>query len=297
MPDQPRTLGPERAKVGESPWWDAARERLWWVDVQAPAFLWTDLETGQGHSFPTDEMAGGIAGCEDGRLIVAMETGLFLCHPDDAPRVHFLAAPAGLPPTHRFNDLTVDPRGRLIVGTMRKSQLGPLEPTGALYAFDGADWAVLASGFYTINGLAFSPAGDRLYWSDSFPTVNRIWTARYDAATGALGPPAPFVDMNRHRGRPDGAAMDAEGGYWIAAIGGACLHRFRPDGTLDRTIDLPVDHPTKPAFAGRNLDRLAVTSLSIRPGTLDPAAAGALVTLPAPAPGHPVPPVRLAPPY
>lgn len=294
MTSAPHPLGPVRAKVGESAWWDETRNRLWWVDVQGPAFFWTDPASGATHQTATREMAAGIATTADGRLIVAMETGLFLYDPAKPAAPSFLSAPAGLPATHRFNDLTVDPRGRLIVGTMRKSQLGPLEPTGILYAFADGRWTELRRGFYTINGLAFAPDGERIYWSDSFPEVNRIWAASYHPASGTMGETRAFVDMRRHRGRPDGAAMDADGGYWIAAIGGGCLHRFRPDGTLDRTVELPVEHPTKPAFGGVDLKTLFVTSLSVRPSAARPELAGALLSFPAPFRGAPVPPVRLA---
>ncbi len=294
MATEASLLGTTRAKVGESPWWDAARHRLWWVDIQAPAVMLTEIDSGATWSLATPEQAGGVVGTANGDVIVAMETGLFLYRPGDDGPLRKVSAPAGLPRTHRFNDLTVDPRGRLIIGTMRMSHLGPLEPTGTLYGFDGHRWTTLVEGLYTVNGLAFSPAGDRLYWSDSFPAVNRIWRAGYDVATGTLGEAQPFVDMRAYRGRPDGAATDAAGGYWIAGVGGGCLHRFRPDGTLDRSIDLPVDHPTKPVFVGPGLDRLIVTSLSVRPSLRDPAAAGALVALPAPVRGHPVPAARLA---
>ena len=49
-----------------------------------------------------------------------------------------------------------------------------------------------------------------------------------------------FVDMNDYPGRPDGAAMDADGCYWIAGNDAGCLLRFTPAGKLDRRIDLPV---------------------------------------------------------
>ena len=40
------------------------------------------------------------------------------------------------------------------------------------------------------------------------------------------------------------------------------IARFAPDGRLDRTVELPVKHPTSVAFGGPDLDILYVTSIS-----------------------------------
>ena len=67
--------------------------------------------------------------------------------------------------------------------------------------------------------------------------------------------------MTNLAGLPDGATVDAEGGYWLAAVRGGRIYRFAPDGKLDLTIDMPIPTPTKPMFGGPNLDRLFVTSI------------------------------------
>jgi L-arabinonolactonase len=41
-----------------------------------------------------------------------------------------------------------------------------------------------------------------------------------------------------------------------------CLRRFAPDGTLDRTVELPVSYPSSVMFGGPALDVLYVTSIS-----------------------------------
>jgi len=286
-----KTLGAYRAQVGEGSWWDSRRAVHWSVDIFAPALIrteWTGIQT----IWPMPEMAAGVVTTPGGALVIAMETGLFRFDPDKDQLPKRFAAPDDLPETHRFNDLTVDPAGRLIIGTMRKSALGPA-PTGKLYIFDGACWTVIGDGLFTPNGLACAPDGRTLYWSDSAPDVNRIWRSDYDPASAMLGSPSLFCDMKTLRGRPDGAAMDVEGGYWIAAVGGGCLHRFLADGRLDRTLELPADHPTKPAFCGLALDRLLVTTLSIRESQPVAAhAAGSIVSLAAPVAGMHLPDFR-----
>jgi sugar lactone lactonase YvrE len=73
-----------------------------------------------------------------------------------------------------------------------------------------------------------------------------------------------FADMTDLPGRPDGAAVDAEGGYWICANDAGMVHRFTPDGRLDRSIRVPASKPSMCSFGGPNLDQLFITS--IRPG-------------------------------
>ena len=112
--------------------------------------------------------------------------------------------------------------------------------------------------------MAFSPDGKTMYVSDSHPDVQTIWSCDYDADTGTPHAPRVFVDMKPLPGRPDGAAVDADGGYWICGNDAGLVHRFTPDGRLDMSLAVPVKKPAMCAFGGSGLDTLFVTS--IRPG-------------------------------
>jgi sugar lactone lactonase YvrE len=103
-----------------------------------------------------------------------------------------------------------------------------------------------------------------MYLSDSHPLVQQIWAFDYDTDSGTPSNRRLFVDMNQFAGRPDGAAVDAEGCYWICANDAGLIHRFTPDGRLDRSLAVPVKKPSMCAFGGSRLDTLFVTS--IRPG-------------------------------
>jgi sugar lactone lactonase YvrE len=111
------------------------------------------------------------------------------------------------------------------------------------------------------NGLAFSPDGGTMYLSDSHPSVQKIWAFDYDIDSGMPQRQRMFVDMNEHPGRPDGAAVDADGCYWICANDAGLIHRFTPEGKLDRSLAVPVKKPTMCTFGGPNLDTLFVTSI------------------------------------
>jgi len=122
-------------------------------------------------------------------------------------------------------------------------------------------------GFITPNGMAFSPNGKIMYLSDSHPKVQKIWSFDYDTATGAIGEQKLFLDMQVIPGRPDGAAVDTDGCYWICGNDAGVVYRITPRGEIDQTITLPVKKPSMCSFGGEKMDTLFVTS--IRPDGID----------------------------
>ena len=54
--------------------------------------------------------------------------------------------------------------------------------------------------------------------------------------------------------------MDTDGNYWCAHIHAGAIAKYDPRGRLERTIELPVRHPTMCTFGGTDLDRLFITT-------------------------------------
>jgi hypothetical protein len=109
----------------------------------------------------------------------------------------------------------------------------------------------------------------RVPWSrtEVGPRGARLHVVDYDTATGTPSNRRLFIDMNPLPGRPDGAAVDADGCYWICGNDAGLVHRFTPAGKLDRSLAVPVKKPAMCAFGGAGLDTLFVTS--IRPEGVD----------------------------
>lgn len=275
-----------RARVGESPLWSASEQVLWWVDIDGCALHRFDPATGLDAVWPTAERLGCVALHAQGGLLAAMETGLFHLRPHMGGRVggllvSTLLAPADHPrPGMRFNDGRCDRAGRFWATTMVRD-MSLSAASGGLVRFDARGLsAPLVQGLVTGNGLAFSPAGDVLYLSDSHPSVLQVW--RYALhADGSLGPRRDFIDMRSHPGRPDGAAVDADGCYWTCGNDAGVLLRFTPEGALDRVLKLPVSKPSMCAFGGAQLDELYITSITPNAPAagFDPALDGAVLML------------------
>lgn len=282
-----------RNATGESPVWNSREQALYWVDIPARRLHRWDPENGQAHNWETAEMLACIAATPTGNWIAGMESGVFLLAASLDEKLHStrLTGVSHAHPGMRFNDGRCDRQGRFWAGTM-SLDMATGSTAGALYCYVAGQRAALApqlTGFMVPNGLAFSPDGKTMYLSDSHPSVQLIWAFDYDTESGTPHNRRVFVDMKQHPGRPDGAAVDAEGCYWICANDAGLIHRFTPDGSLDRSIRVPVKKPTMCAFGGRNLDTLFVTSIRPAGDLSDQPLAGGVFAVQAGVKGMPEP--------
>jgi sugar lactone lactonase YvrE len=218
-----------RNEVGESPLWSVSEQALYWVDIEGRRIHRFDWARGHEQSWQTPERVGCIALHADGGLVGAMETGLFRVRLDhggvaNTSLLHGISFPR---PGMRFNDGRTDRAGRLWVTSMVRD-MSLADPSGALYCCDRRGLSgPHVQGLVTANGLGFSPDGRTMYLSDSHPDVRRVWAFDLDD-NGEVRDRREFIDMNRHTGRPDGAAVDAEGCYWICGNDAGVVHRFTP---------------------------------------------------------------------
>ena len=252
-------LGSHRCLLGESPLWHPVEQALYAVDIPGRQVLrWRDGAEAPD-IWPQDAEPGCIAARASGGLIVARRDGLWSLDTATGAQQR-LAEPPYDAGRLRFNDGKVDPAARFWVGSISDARA----PEAALYRLDGSAFSEQVAGLTTTNGIAWSPDGRRMHWSDT--KAHRIYVADYDLATGAISAPrvfaefAPKVDGQVYGGRPDGAAMDAEGCYWVAMFEGGCLLRLSPAGEVVGRVALPATCPTMPTFGGADGCTLFVTT-------------------------------------
>ena len=269
--------------VGESPLWSVLQQRWYWVDIPRKTIWSYDPATQSTHSWLCSEMVANIALTTAGTLIAAMESGIFHITLQDGPAVNasLLAALPEAGPGIRFNDGRCDRQGRYWSGTMFMD-MAAARDIGNLYRYTTDDGlsAPVVSQLLTQNGLAWSPDGKTMYLSDSHPQRQLIWAFDYDTDSGTPHGQRVFADMTNMAGRPDGAAVDTYGCYWICANDGAAVVRFTPEGKVDRTISLPMKKPAMCSFGGSNLDELMITSINPDPQTPDAWAGQTLIIRP-----------------
>jgi sugar lactone lactonase YvrE len=254
-------------ELGETPVWDAAAGLLHWVDIFAGAVYSLDPAGGEPRRFTHDAAIGAVVPRARGGLVLAagralIATGL------DGTRPETLVEVEPDRPGNRFNDCRVDPAGRFFGGT--KVNDPDEEGRGALYRI-GADLrpSVAIADTGIANGLGWSPDGTTLYFIDS--PLQRLDAYEFDPATGELGGRRTVARIDPDDGLPDGLAVDAEGGIWVALARGWTLRRYSPEGTIEAELRLPVRNPTCPGFGGPELGTLYLTSAHLRsdPGFAD----------------------------
>lgn len=264
-------------QLGEGPIWSVPEQALWWVNCEHPPELhrWNP-ESGQHELWPMPQRIGGFVPKATGGLLVALADGLYDFDPANGTLV--LRVKSGLPDHIKLHECHCDRQGRFWVGAFDHHYLEDRSAAGGfLHRLDGNKLTRVIDGVSVSNSLAFSPDGLTLYASG--PMGRGVEAFDLDPATGELSNRRPFVKLTA--GFVDGATVDAEGGYWLAVVGVGELHRYLPDGTLDRVIALPCSNPTKPAFGGADLGTLYVTStkMQINPEHAGNAANGGIFAL------------------
>jgi len=242
--------------LGEGPAWSVDEQKLYWVDIQKSELWRYDPETGESTTWNSPERITSFAFRDRGGLLVAFESGLAFYDPETGKTEKIRDIEPDLATT-RMNDGRCDRQGRFIVGGMDESDKG--EAISNVYRVDG-DLSVhkIISGVACANSTCFSPDGQLMYFADT-PT-GEIWTYYYDINTGAISNKRVFTDFSDQPGIPDGSIIDAEGFLWNAQWNGYRVIRYRPDGTVDRVLEMPVRNPTCVVFGGKDLDVLYVTT-------------------------------------
>ena len=282
------------ALLGESPFWHPRERALYYCDIPGKRLYRFEPAGGALTHWEFDTEPGSCAPCLDGTLLLAMRDGLFRFDPATGQRERLAEAPYD-PASERFNDGKCDPQGLFWVGTIYE----PRDAAKAtLHCWNGAKLVKRADNATVGNGLAWSPNGRTLYWSDT--KAHTIYAFDFEPVSGELSGRRVFArfpvkqdgqSLDSYGGRPDGAAVDAEGCYWVAMFEGQRLLRLSPAGELLREVRLPVRCATMPCFGGADLKTIYITtSREKRPAAelMAQPMAGCVLALEVDVPGLPV---------
>jgi sugar lactone lactonase YvrE len=271
-----QTVSPETFELGESPFWHPTEQTLYWVDIPARKILRANVYMGTVETWNMPSEPGCIAPAACGGLVIALRHGVFLAPGWGGELQRLVTLPYDTA-TVRANDGKCDALGRFWVGTIDE----PKARRGAeLFSIDCREGRAPqvkrhAGDALTGNGLAWSPDGHTAYWADTPGHVVHAWN--YDLQANALDahrifqqlPPKPAhwqwdaVRVNGqapYGGRPDGAAVDMQGNYFVAMYEGQRICQFAPDGRLLAEFPVPAQCPTMPCFGGEDLKTLYVTT-------------------------------------
>ena len=237
-----------KCELGEGPTWDLERQCLLWLDVDGYELHeltvdGTHLSTGLDRrvSAMVPHVGGGLVG------VAGLEITRF-DHLGSAGSIIATLPPDG---DGLANDARCDPHGRLWVGTVDRSGAN----AGALYCVDvGGRVTKVRDEVALSNGMDWSPDGTRCYYVDTLAHCIQI------LHLGPDGLPVRTETLAEVKQLPDGLTVDIEGGIWVALWDGGAVHRYNPDGTLDRIVTVPGGFVTSCAFGGPDQTRLFITT-------------------------------------
>lgn len=240
--------------LGEGVLWDARLNSAVWTDIQSSRF-WQWQPGSEPASFALPQRLGSITLTETpGTYLGGFESGF--AHFTPATGAFDMLAPVTADHVHlRLNDGRVDRSGTFWAGSMAEAKGSPL---GNLWRYDGGGQATPFLGDIKIpNSLCWSGDGTQMYFADS--PRQTIWRYAFDPNDGPVGDPEVFATTTGNR-YPDGSCIDAEDHLWNAQWGSGEVVRYRPDGSIERRIALPVSQPSCVAFGGPDLNLLLVTT-------------------------------------
>lgn len=281
-PEAWQTVTSHLAALGESPFWHPHEQLLYWVDISGKQILRANIDMGTVEAWDLPGEPGCMAPAASGGLVMALRHGVFRARTWGGPLQ--LLARLDYDASHmRANDGKCDALGRFWVGTIDETR--SLNNAG-LYCIDARDLARTGAAQVrcminpaelpatTANGLAWSPDNQTLYWADT--PSHTVWAWDHDQNSNSLRARRVFASFKTqpegwssngldagnggYRGRPDGAAVDVQGNYWVALFEGRRVCQLAPDGSLLAEFAVPLQCPTMPCFGGEDLKTLYLTS-------------------------------------
>jgi sugar lactone lactonase YvrE len=264
---------------GEGPCWADEWGGLRWVDMLSGDVLALDRHGGVTRTH-VGEVAAVIRPRASGGAVLALKESFAVT--DGGLGQLRTVATVSLEPGVRLNEGGCDPDGRFYCGSMATDET---PQAGTFYCLepDGSVRPVLDK--VTIsNGFDFSPDGSCAYYVDTRDQGIDIFD--YSADTGLVNR-RRWVDIPVEVGWPDGLTVDAEGGVWLALMGGSAVHHYSASGSLEEVISLPVSQVTACTFGGTGLDTLYITTSQIGADIQAQPASGALFAVQPGARGRP----------
>ena len=250
---QPVCIWELGAHLGEGPFWHAAEQALYLVDIKSHRLHRCDENGGARQSWDMPAAIGFALPMEGGGLVCGLPGKLLRFTPATGEFAPLLELEGKLP-GNRLNDGCVDSHGALWFGSMDNAESAP---TGSLYRLDASgqlqrkDEAIIIT-----NGPCHSPDGRTFYHTD---TLGKTVYAFDAAPDGTLSNKRVFVQPAAP-GHPDGSAVDADGFVWVAMFRGARVDRYSPTGELVESIAFPCPNITKVAFGGADLRTVFVST-------------------------------------
>jgi len=256
-------------------------DRLYFSDVRVNGGVYRRDREGRIETLiPKRKGVGGLALNEGGGFVAGGKSLIYWNEKTRLSRDIFTEFEGR--PLKGLNDMQPDDHGSVYVGSLEFDDSKPDEriPCNLFRVDPDGRVTKLWEGIEVTNGMGFSPDRKLLYHCDT--STEAVWV--YDVL-----PDRTVKDRRifaKVEGWPDGMAVDAEGGIFVAMAHGGEVVRIKSDGTIDRRIKIPQSFVTSVTFGGPDLQDLYVVTAR------DKVAMGTVYRMRSDIPGLPVPKAR-----
>jgi sugar lactone lactonase YvrE len=266
-----QNVGDTLCASGESPFWHAQEERLYWVDTLLKRVWRHHPASGRSEHWDFPEPVTGLAPCRSGGLLLVMGTQVMHAGSWMDVPTPLSTLPASRMP-YRLQGGRCDPWGRFWVSSMPTGpEAGPDSGmTGTLYCLPTRRQArvelqPVRGAVLDCHGWAWSPDGRFMVWcAHHRHEVEQAGMSLPGSWPPELGLPmtlARFSEADVARlGSPRSGAMDKLGRYWVAMAGGGRVLCIDDHGQAQIEVRTPTFNPTGLCFGGADMRTLFVTS-------------------------------------
>lgn len=247
-------------ELGEGPEWNPANQLLSWVDILLKKFHYIHLPSHQHQAIDVENVIGFAIPTTQKNLYITGQLDELRMLDIESSKSKLMKIIPENKKLNRFNDAKCDKAGRLFAGTTTDDFKNA---PGAFYRIEN-DFKVhkVLSNIGCSNGLCWSADSKRFYYIDTVSLKLRAYD--YNLETGIFSNEAVLLEYPKENGFLDGMTIDGEGKLWIAIWGGSKVIRFCPiQKKIIGQIAVNAKQPTSVVFAGKNLEKLFITSARV----------------------------------
>lgn len=258
---KPELVLESRSFLAETPIWDSRKNILYWTDLFEGLVHEFDPVTGQDKFHSLGGMIGSAIPSDSGKLLCAMDDGLYLFDPESGSKTFLVAVEPGNP-SNRLNDARCDAAGRVFASSVSKAY-GTADyredMLGSFYMVD-KDLSVtrITAGINQYNGIAWSLDNKAMFVIDTHHM--ELMRYPYDLSVGVTGNATSAIRFPAEYGSPDGLLIDSEDKAWVFHWNGVITRWDLAAGTLLAVIPMPVPYVTCGGFGGDQMDELYITT-------------------------------------
>lgn len=248
------TIENSKSILGEGPTYKDDENSLYWTDIKDKKIYKYHLTSKKVEAFQFSKEIGSFAFTNENNLIATTNDG-FEYLDLKTKKITSILDPEKHLTNNRFNDGKCDSYGRYFAGTMDNNEK---EVTGSLYCFEGNVLEKKETNLFISNGLGWNDDSSKFYLTDSPKRI--IYVYDYNLQTGEISNKQVFANIKEEDGYPDGLCLDSQNHIWSAHWAGSKITRYKPDGSIDEIINMPVPNVTSCCFGGINNKSLFITT-------------------------------------